>query len=273
MEPAILTIILFYLLSTVVYVKYLFIQKEKFHQAGYAFMIAGFLVHTFAIGYEFMQLGRIPVHNLYETLLMSGWAVAGFYLVLQYKYKLKILGVYAAPLTLAVMMITAIVPRMPGPPSDLFNSVWLISHVFTVFIGNAAFTLACGLAILYLVQEHAIKSKRRGFFYRRLPALEMIDATAYTCIVIGFTMLTIGLITGFVYAKSVWGRFWGWDPKEVWSGITWLVYAALLHERVVVGWRGRRAALMTIAGFAVLLFTFLGVNFFLHGHHGEFTRF
>jgi ABC-type transport system involved in cytochrome c biogenesis permease subunit len=86
-------------------------------------------------------------------------------------------------------------------------------------------------------------------------------------------MLTIGLITGLVYAKSVWGRFWSWDPKEIWSGITWLIYAALLHERLAVGWRGRKAAIMAIIGFAVLLFTFFGVNFLLKGHHGVFTKF
>ncbi|MGD9334007.1 MAG: cytochrome c biogenesis protein CcsA, partial [Desulfobacterales bacterium] len=107
---------------------------------------------------------------------------------------------------------------------------------------------------------------------KRLPSLELLDTTGYACIVTGFTMLTLGLITGFIYAKSVWGRFWGWDPKEVWSGITWLLYAALLHQRLTVGWRGRRAAIMAIIGFAVILFTFFGVNFLLQGHHGGFTK-
>jgi len=85
--------------------------------------------------------------------------------------------------------------------------------------------------------------------------------------------MTVGLITGFVYAKALWGKFWSWDPKEIWSGITWLLYAALLHERLAVGWRGKKSAVMAIIGFAFLLFTFLGVNFFLKGHHGEFTQF
>jgi cytochrome c-type biogenesis protein CcsB len=101
--------------------------------------------------------------------------------------------------------------------------------------------------------------------------LDLLDTTAYACIVVGFSMITIGLITGVVYAKAVWGRFWSWDPKEVWSAITWLFYAALLHERLTVGWRGRRSAIMAIIGFGVLLFTFLGVNFLLQGHHGTFT--
>ena len=144
--------------------------------------------------------------------------------------------------------------------------------MFTVFIGDACFALACGAGILYLAQERAIKSKRRGFFFKRLPSLELLDATGYACIVAGFTLLTIGLIVGLVYAKAVWGRFWAWDPKEVWSGISWLVYAALLHERLTVGWRGRKSAIGSILGFVILLFTFFGVNFLLDGHHGVFTR-
>ena len=114
------------------------------------------------------------------------------------------------------------------------------------------------------------------FILKLLPGsyvLERLDNTGYVCVIIGFTMLTIGLITGIVYAKSIWGRFWSWDPKEVWSAITWLLYAALLHGRISVGWRGRKAAILSIIGFGVLLFTFFGVNFLLQGHHGEFTRY
>ena len=170
------------------------------------------------------------------------------------------------------MVIAARLPSAPHQADTILNSVWLVAHVITIFIGEASFALACGVGVLYLVQEHTIKSKTHGFFFKRLPSLELLDTTGYACIVIGFTMLTLGLITGFIYAKSVWGRFWSWDPKEVWSGITWLLYAALLHQRLTVGWRGRRAAIMAIIGFAVILFTFFGVNFLLQGHHGGFTK-
>jgi cytochrome c-type biogenesis protein CcsB len=154
----------------------------------------------------------------------------------------------------------------------VFNNFWIIFHVVVIFIGNAAFALACGTGILYLMQENAIKGKNPGFFFRRLPSLNILDTVGYAAIVVGFTMFTLGLITGFLYAKTVWGRFWSWDPKEVWSGVMWLFYAALLHERLSSGWRGRKAAIMSIVGFGVLLFTFLGVNFLLTGHHGAFTR-
>jgi len=268
-----LATVLLYILSAAAYMAYFFVQKEPFQRVGYVLISAGFVAHTGAIVIAFTESGRIPVHNLQETLVLAAWTVSGLYLVVHFKYRLKVLGAYAAPLSALVMAVSSIIPRGSAQPNDIFKSFWLISHIVTIFIGEAAFALACGLGVLYLVQEHAIKSKNPGFFFKRLPSLDLIDTTGYACIVIGFTLLTIGLITGFVYAKSVWGRFWSWDPKEVWSGITWLLYAALLHERLAAGWRGRRSAIMAILGFAALLFTFLGVNFLLKGHHGGFTRF
>jgi len=260
------------MLSTIGYLSYLFLQKDYLQKTGFYLLAAGFLCHTAEIGYQFIQSGHFPVNNLHETLSLVGWTMAGVFLLFQDRFGLKILGVYAAPLITFAMVIAARLPDVPKETGNLLKSMWLVTHVVAIFIGEAALALACGAGIMYLIQEHAIKSKHRGFFFRRLPSLELLDSTGYACIVTGFTMLTFGLITGLIYAKSVWGRFWSWDPKEVWSGITWLLYAALLHQRLTIGWRGRRAAVMAIIGFAVILFTFLGVNFFLKGHHGEFTR-
>lgn len=260
------------MLSTAGYLAYLFLQKNYLQRAAFYLLMSGFLCHSAIICYGFVKSGHIPIHNLRETLFIAGWTVAGVFLIIQYKFNLKILGIYAAPLATFVMVIASQLPREPVQIKNIFKSFWLIVHVITIFIGEASFALACGVGLLYLIQEHSIKSKHHGFFFRRLPSLELLDTTGYACIITGFTMLTLGLISGFVYAKSVWGRFWSWDPKEVWSGITWLLYAALLHQRLTIGWRGRRAAIMAIIGFAVILFTFLGVNFLLEGHHGEFTR-
>lgn len=271
-ELLILIAIIFYILGTAGYLAYLFLQKNHFQQTGYYLLAGGFLLQTIAIAYGFVQSGHIPVTNLSETLCVAGWAIAGVFLIFQYKFKLKVLGIYAAPLITLVMVIASWLPREPVQVKNIYNSLWLILHVIAIFIGEASFALACGAGLLYLIQENAIKTKHHGFFYRRLPSLELLDSTGYGCIIAGFFMLSFGLIAGFVYAKSVWGKFWSWDPKEVWSGITWLLYAALLHQRLTVGWRGRKAAIMAIIGFAVVLFTFLGVNFLLMGHHGEFTR-
>lgn len=273
MEIVTIIFILLYMLSAAGYFAYLFLQKDYLQRAGFFILLAGFLFHTSVIAFGFIKTGHFPAQNLHETLMVAGWATAGVFLIIQYKFNLKILGVFAAPLIVLVVICASLLPGEPVQTTKIFKNFWLISHIITIFIGEASLALACGIGILYLVQERSIKTKVRGFFFKRLPSLELLDTTGYACIVVGFTMLTIGLITGLVYAKSVWGRFWSWDPKEVWSGITWLIYAALLHERLAVGWRGRKAAIMAIIGFAVLLFTFFGVNFLLKGHHGVFTKF
>jgi len=272
MEILMILTILFYMCSSAAYCAYLFLQKNFLQRIGYYILAAGLLCHTAILIYRMADTGHLPVGNLHETLSLAGWTIAGLFLIIQIKFNLKILGVFVAPLVTLVMIIVSQLPNEMSQSTIIFKNFWLISHVVVIFIGEAGFALACGLGLLYLIQENAIKTKKRRFFFRRLPSLDLLDATGYTCIVVGFTMLTLGLITGFVYAKSVWGRFWSWDPKEVWSGITWLFYAALLHERLTVGWRGRRSAIMAIIGFGVLLFTFLGVNFLLEGHHGEFTK-
>ena len=274
MERLILIPTFSYILSTAGYIAYLFFQKERLQKIGYVLLFVGFIIHSVSIGYGFLQSGHLPVQNLHQTLSLAGWAIAGMFLFLTYRFNLKVLGIYAAPLVAIVMIISM---RLPAEGTvvqakTLFSNIWLVSHVVIIFIGEAAFALACGAGFLYLLQERAIKTKHHGFFFKRLPALELLDNTGYACIVVGFSLLTIGLITGFVYAKSIWGSFWSWDPKEVWSGIAWLIYAAVLHGRLTLGWRGRKAAIMSIIGFGILLFTFLGVNLLLTGHHGEFTK-
>ena len=180
---------------------------------------------------------------------MVAWALVGAFLLLHIKFRLKILGIYAAPLATFILLAATQFPRQPMQPQNVLKGFWLVIHIVTIFLGDAAFALAAGVGALYLLQERGIKNKTRGFFFKRLPSLDLLDTTGYACIVTGFTMLTIGLVSGMVYAKSIWGHFWKWDPKEVWSAITWIFYAILLHERLAVGWRGRRAAIMALLGF------------------------
>jgi len=272
MEAAIIISILLYLISSAGYLAYLFLQKSYLQRAGFVALMAGFAFHTLALALDSFQQGHFPAANMRETLSLAGWATAGVFILLNLRYRLKILGVYAAPFIALIMVVVSQLPDEPTQTTRLFKSVWLVAHVTFIFLGEAAFALACGVGILYLLQENSIKTKKRRYVFKRLPSLELLDSTGYACIVVGFTLLTAGLITGLIYAKSVWGRFWSWDPKEVWSGISWLFYAVLLHERLTVGWRGRRSAIMAIIGFSVLLFTFLGVNLLMEGHHKEFTK-
>jgi cytochrome c-type biogenesis protein CcsB len=261
-----------YMLSCAGYFAYLFMQRDILQRVGFALLLVGFLCQTAVILWAFFKIGHMPVNNLHETLSLVAWTLVGAFLALKLKMPVKILGVYVAPLAVFILIMASQLPRERLQPQNLMKGIWLVVHIITIFIGDAAFALACGLGVLYLIQERSIKKKSHGFFFKRLPSLDLLDSTGYACIVSGFTMLTVGLITGMVYAKNVWGLFWSWDPKEIWSAITWIFYAVLLHERLAVGWRGRRAAIMAIVGFAVMLFTFFGVNFLLSGHHGQFTR-
>ena len=261
-----------YMLSTAGYVAYLFFQKGYWQKTGFVLLAVGFGWHSLLLLVNYVQTGLFPGQNLHQTLILAGWAFSCVFLILQYKFNLKILGVYAAPFVAVIMISAAGVPTAEISSHPFFKSFWIFFHVMTTFIGNAAFALACGIGCLYLLQERAIKTKNTGFFFKRLPSLDLLDNTGHACIITGFTALTIGLVAGILYAKVAWGRFWSWDPKEVWSGIVWLFYAALLHERLTAGWPGRKAAIMSIIGFLVIMFTFLGVNLILEGHHGEFTR-
>lgn len=271
MEPVFLIAAIIYMISCACYFGYLFVQRDELQRWAVGLMGAAFALHTVTLVASGIRSGNFPVNNLHETLSITAWATTAVFLAFFFRYKLKVLGIYAAPLITLTMIAAYQMPKPLAQNPQLFKSWWLAAHIVTIFVGNAAFALACGLGILYLIQENAIKKKKRGFFFNRLPSLELLDTTGYVSIVVGFSMVTIGLITGVVYAKAIWGRFWSWDPKEVWSAITWLFYAALLHVRLTVGWRGRRAAIMAVIGFGVLLFTFLGVNFLLEGHHGTFT--
>ncbi len=261
-----------YLTSAACYGAFLFIQKDGYQRAGFALMLAGFAIHTVIIGVKAIHAGVIPVQNLHETLLFAAWVFAAVFLAFKLHSRLKVMGVFAAPMVTLLSAAAFMVPDKAVEIETSFASLWLIVHVVLIFTGMAALSLAAGTGALYLIQKRNIKGKKHRFFFKRLPSLEMLDSTGYTFVVIGFSALTAGLITGFVYAHTVWGRFWSWDPKEVWSAITWLIYAALLHERLMARWRGSRAAILAIIGFAVMLFTFLGVNFLLEGHHDEFTR-
>ena len=206
MEYLDLTVILFYGLSSVGYVVFFLAQKEYLHKAGYYLLLAGFVFHLSSIAYSFAVSGSMPARNLYETLSVAGCASSGVFLALSYKFRLKILGGFAAPLSTIIMIFAASIQNKPLPVDSALNSFWLPIHVVAVFIGEAAFAMACCIGFFYIIQERSIKKKRHGFFYKRLPSLDLLDSSGYLFLVTGFTKLSIGLIVGFVYAKSARGR-------------------------------------------------------------------
>jgi cytochrome c-type biogenesis protein CcsB len=170
---------------------------------------------------------------------------------------------FIAYASLAPGVSSKIDPLVPALQSN-----WLHAHVITCFLSYASFALSCGVSVLYLIKNRKKeKGKKETGWISLFPPLESLDALVYKTIAVGFPLLTIGIITGAAWANYAWGSSWSWDPKETWSLITWFLYAALLHQRLTVGWRGRKAAIMAIVGFLAVLFTFLGVNLLLPGLH------
>jgi len=258
---------LLYAVGTVGFLIYVIRTEKVIHRIAYGFLLAGFVSHTLGLAMLVSQLRQMPVTTLPQTFSLFAWAIVGSYLAFQLKFNIRILGTFVSPLAVVFMLLSSAIPGRVIPNSQLFKSFWLTLHVATMFIGMAIFALAFCAGIMYLLQERQIKSKSFGLLYRRLPSLEVLDSLNYVCLTFGFPLITIGLISGFVYAGAVWQSFWHWDPKEILSVVTWLIYAVLLHERLAVGWRGRRAAIMAIIGFSVILVTFVGTSVVLKVHH------
>jgi len=216
-----------------------------------------------------MGIGHAPLSNLYESLIFFSWTIVLLYLIIEWRIKTKNLGAFVVPFAFFSMAFASLsVKSGIQPLIPALQSNWLISHVITCFFGYAALTIACGLGFMYLLKGLE-KGERPRLFFRLLPGRKIVDELTYQSVVIGFIFLTLGIITGSVWAYSAWGSYWSWDPKETWSLITWLIYAAILHSRFVRGWRGKRMAIMSIIGFASVLFTYFGVNY-LPGLHSYF---
>jgi cytochrome c-type biogenesis protein CcsB len=179
------------------------------------------------------------------------------------------MGAFVAPFPFIIMAYAALTSKEIQPLIPALQSNWLVYHVITCFIGYAAFAVSFGLSILYLSKARAerLVEGKPGGFWAVIPNSSVLDEISYKTVAIGFPLLTIGIVTGAFWANVAWGTYWSWDPKETWSLIVWLIYAAYLHARITRGWRGKRAAVLSIIGFAATIFCYLGVNLVLSGLH------
>ena len=225
---------------------------------------------SYQLGY-----GHAPLSNLYESLVFAAWAIILIYLVFELRTKQRVLGVFPALFAFLAMAYASFSTQVDSkiqPLVPALKSNWLIAHVVTCFLGYAAFAVSCGISILYLLKKRQSDNPHPKGILAVLPVPRQLDEFNYQMIVFGFLWLSLGIITGSIWANSAWGTYWSWDPKETWSLITWLVYAALLHSRTMQGWRGRRVAWLSVIGFGCVLFTYFGVNFLLSGLHSYATK-
>jgi cytochrome c-type biogenesis protein CcsB len=268
-----------YFASMILFIVYLAARAKTLALIATICAYLGFVAHTAGIGlrwYESYQLlgeaGRAPLSNLYESVVFFSWTILLIYLVIDLKYKQRAVGAFVVPFAFLGMtwaqlgLSDAIDPLVPALQSN-----WLTYHVITCFLGYAAFAVACGVSIMYLIKvgkegDNAASSPAGGIL-SVFPSARILDDINYKAIMIGFPLLTLGIITGAAWANYAWGTYWSWDPKETWSLIVWFIYAAFLHARFTRGWVGKRAAWLSIFGFAATVFCYLGVNLVLSGLH------
>jgi cytochrome c-type biogenesis protein CcsB len=261
-----ITLIL-YFAATVLFLVDVVTGREKAGKAARWVLAGGFLVHCATLGARYAATGYTPVANLHESFSFFAWAIVIIYLLFDLRYRLAVLGAFVCPLALVLMLAGNAASSAVSGINPALDSWWFPVHVTLAFLGDAIFAVAAVAGVMYLIQERMLKSKKFSALYFRLPSLDVLDSINYKCLTIGFPLMTMGIISGAIWANSAWGTYWSWDPKETWALITWFLYAALLHGRLTIGWRGRRAAIFAIIGFACLLFTFLGVNLLLSGLH------
>jgi len=225
------------------------------------------ILQTLYILVRYQLAGHTPITTQHEAVVFFAWATTWAYLSFRWRYTVKNFGTFVSWLIFLLLVFSSLASREVTGLLPALRSWWLPVHAGVSLLAYGFLSLAfCG-GLMYLLQERELKSKRFGYFFSRLPSLEALDQLNSHCLTTGFVFLTLGIISGSIWARQAWGSYWQWDPKETWSLVTWIIYLIQIHQRFTVGWRGKRAAVMAICGFAAVVFTLWGVNYLLGGLH------
>ncbi len=243
-------------------------KADKAARIATALMLLAFILLFVGVIARGLSNGHVPWGNMYEFSITGALAFTGAYLAALRKYDLRWLGLFislAALLTLGTAI--TLLYRDSAPLVPALKSTWLVIHVVAAIISGGVFLLSNVIAGAYLYLDARERGVGRPAWATRLPALEVLDQLSYRLVAFVFPLWTFSVIAGAIWAESAWGRYWGWDPKETWAFITWVAYAAYLHARVTVGWKGRRAAWLCLFAGSTFLFNYVYVNVWGTGKH------
>lgn len=244
------------------------VREDRFWRIGITLTVIAAACHLAGVVLRGVAAERFPWGNMYEFVTSALAAAALFYLFLVWRLRWRWLGL---PVTLLLAVGQGLAVTVfyvdVAPLVPALHSVWFVVHIVAAVITAAAFNLAAIAAILYLIKTRAIAKGRDRGYLARVPDPARLDAFSYRVTAFAFPVWTFVIAAGAIWADYAWGRFWGWDPKETWSLVTWVVYAAYLHARATAGWRGRRAAWLSILGVVAFWFNFIGVNLLMSGLH------
>lgn len=249
-------------------------RKRIAERLGVSFTILAFAMHVGAVVFRGLAAGRVPWANMYEFSMTASAIAVGIFLLALIKVDLRFLGTVITGLVLILLGISTFAYRVavsPLPPA--LQDYWLLIHVTVAMLATAFYVLGGGLAFTQLVQSRRERLVNLGGSAGRLrllqtfPTAGRLENLTYRVNIVGFILWTFTLIAGAIWAEHAWGRFWGWDTKEVWTFIVWVIYAGYIHARATRGWRGTRSSWLALVGFAAVLFNFGVVNVWFHGLH------
>jgi cytochrome c-type biogenesis protein CcsB len=242
-----------YLISTIGYIVSLLVRRVMFAKVSAGILLVAFVLHTISLISKFLASGHLSVTGIHDTLFLFAWILCGIYLVLQLKTKTRVLGAFISPVAFLLMIVASVGLGGAVLLPEVLKGGLVTAHIILSVAGEALFALASCAGAMYLIQDRLIKNKSIGSFSRLLPPLKDLDRINHICLLWGFPLLTLGVVAGSIWARTVWGSHWQWDPKQVWTLSAWLIYALLLHQRLAIGWKGHRVALFSILAFILLL--------------------
>lgn len=256
-----------YLIGAAGFAASLLVKRVAVARLATGIVTAGFLIHSFFILFRWLESGYSPVVTVAEALSFVAWAVTGLYLAFQTATKTRVLGAFVAPLALLLMLAASTGITGPVEVDGTLKTYWVTVHVLFSLTGNALFALACCASLMYLVQDTLIRKRRISDLTRVLPSLGDLDRINHISVVWGFLVLTAGIIAGAFWGRIVWGSPVLWDAKQIATLAAWVLCGLLLHQRLAMGWKGKKAAYLSIGAFTVLLFSFVGVSLFFTTVH------
>lgn len=223
-------------------------------------LYAGFIAHLLSTIHLAVNMKYLPLTNMQESLSFFSLAIVGAFIYFEKKYKVTTLGSFIVPVALIMLVASSSLHSEVRQLPPILQSNWFWFHALLAFASYACFTIAAGVAVMYLLQRYFLKTKQLGALFQKLPSLDTMDNISYSCLTFGWPLLTVAIISGSIWSEKAMGSYWIWDSKQTWSLIIWFIYAALLHGRITIGWRGKRAAILSIVGFILVLFTFFGMK-------------
>ncbi|MDO4852248.1 MAG: c-type cytochrome biogenesis protein CcsB [Clostridia bacterium] len=264
-ENTLFTIVMvLYFAAMALYFVFIAIKKDPVAKIAVALQVIGLVLHTAALICRGIGAGRLPLTNQYEFATSFAWGLCLVSLIFVWKFRFPVLGAFAAPVIFLVIGYAAMQSKEVRELMPALRSNWLGFHVSTAILAYGAFGVSFVLSIIFLLRD---RMKTQGFLDQHIPQKEKLDVISYRSVALGLLFLTFTIVTGAIWAERAWGSYWSWDPKETWSLVTWIVYAAYLHLRIRRGWQGKTAAIFAVIGFVCVIFTYIGVNTFLPGIH------